>query len=152
MSSDSSTSLATQQSIKAYVDSTVGGVSASQAQMETATSTAVYSSPGRQQFHPGHPKAWVVYNQLTGPSVAASYNVTSVSDDSLGNFTVTWDTDFSSTAYTTVASTTTAGGGNSLVGIGTNARAAGTCSFATVQLTSSLDRNGNSIAAFGDQA
>ena len=45
----------------AYVDSaaaiTVLGTTATQAQMETATSTAVLTSPGRQHFHPGHPKA-----------------------------------------------------------------------------------------------
>jgi hypothetical protein len=40
----------------------------------------------------------VAYNH-SGPAVLASRNVTSVADNSTGDFTVTWATDFSSTSY-----------------------------------------------------
>lgn len=132
------------------VDETLASA-ANQTQMETATSTAVYSSPGRQQYHPGHPKAWVQYDQ-SGNTIGSSYNVTSVTDASAGNFTVNWDTDFSSINYTVTASTDTAGGGNNLIGIGQNgAKTVGTTLFTTMQVTSTLDRVHNNIAAFGDQ-
>lgn len=127
-------------------------VTASQTQMEAASSSAVFSAPSVQQFHPGHPKGWVLYNQLTGPSVAASYNVTSVTDSALGIFIVNWTTPFSSASYSTSATTTSAGGGNNLIGIGASGKAAGTATFTTIQLTSQIDRDGNSVIACGDQA
>src|SRR5512139_2359095 len=38
--------------------SVTGSMVATQADQETATSTAVVVTPGRQHFHPGHPKCW----------------------------------------------------------------------------------------------
>jgi len=136
----------------AAVAATVAGA-ATQTEMEAATSSAVFSAPAVQQYHPGHPKGWVYYDQLTGPSVVASYNVTSVTDSGTGLFIVNWDVDFSSANYSTVASTSGAGGGNSLVGIGeTGTKAAGTTQFGTVQAAAQIDRNNNSVAAYGEQA
>lgn len=126
---------------------------ASQAEMETATSNTVFSTPGRQQLHPGHPKAWVIYNQATGPSVVASYNVSSVTDNGAGIYTVNWDADFSDTNYSVLVSTIGAGSGNNAVTCSATAgtRSVGSQQFLTQQLTSALDRDGNCVAAFGDQ-
>jgi len=134
------------------VDQTLAS-SANQTQMEAATSTAVYSAPGNQQWHPGHPKAWVIYNQATGPSVVASYNVTSVTDDGAGLYTVNWDTNFADTNYSVLVSTIGAGSGNNAVTCSATSgtRSAGAQQFLTQQLTSALDRDGNCVAAFGDQ-
>lgn len=45
-------------------------------------------------------KGWGYYSASTGaPSKRASYNVTSVVRNSVGNYTITWDTDFASANY-----------------------------------------------------
>jgi len=99
MSSDSNTALATQQSIKAYADS----LAATQAQLETGTSTVVYTSPGRQQYHASAAKVWAKITYSGGtPSTAVSYNVTSLTDEAIGRTTVTIATDMSSADYATV--------------------------------------------------
>ena len=67
---------------------------ASQAEMEAASSNTVFATPGRTQNHPGVAKFWVQYNGVNG-TVVTSYNVTSVSDDGVGDHTVTIATDFS---------------------------------------------------------
>lgn len=74
------------------------GSSASQAQMEAASSTAVFVTPGRQQFHPGHLKAWVHYKMTTTSAIQSDYGITSRTDDGTGQATFTFDTAFSSTA------------------------------------------------------
>jgi len=47
-------------------------------------------------------KAWVNYNQLS-PSIVSSYNVSSVTDNSTGNFTVNFTTAMSGTTYLALA-------------------------------------------------
>lgn len=95
MASDSATQGATQQSIKAYVDNK----SASQAEMETATSTTQYASPGRLQYHPGVAKAWIMFNGTGTPADLASRNVTSITDNNTGDYTINYTTSFSSANY-----------------------------------------------------
>lgn len=73
------------------------GVTASQAVMETGTATDSYVAPGRQHFHPGHPKFWAFVTVTTGtPTLQTSYNVTSITDGGAGDLLVTIATDFSS--------------------------------------------------------
>lgn len=75
----------------------LGPNAATQAEMEAASSTSVYVSPGRQHHHPGSAKGWVKCDTAAG--VNASYNVTSVTDNGTGDVTVNWDTDFSTADY-----------------------------------------------------
>jgi hypothetical protein len=82
---------------------------ASQAQQEAASSTAVFVTPGRQQYHPGAVKAWGKFAGATG-TLSASHNVTSVVRDSEGTYTVTIATDFSSADYVVQLGYTSAGG------------------------------------------
>ncbi len=63
---------------------------ATQAEMETATSTTVYASPGRTRNHPGVAKA-VAHFGVTG-NILHSYGVTSVGDTGVGLATVTMST------------------------------------------------------------
>ena len=72
---------------------------ASQAEMEAATSTTVFSTPGRQQLHPGHPKAWVVFNGTGTVAIDAAYNVTSITDNGVGDYTVNFTTAFADGFY-----------------------------------------------------
>ena len=65
---------------------------ATQAQMETGTSTALNVAPGRQHNHPGHPKCWI---RLPPDLNYTGYNITSV-PLAAGLATITIGTDFSS--------------------------------------------------------
>lgn len=83
------------------------GKPATQAQMETATATDALVSPGRQHFHPGHPKCAAKVTVSGGtPTLqsAASYNITSITDTDVGRLTITIGTDFSSAHWACVAS------------------------------------------------
>jgi hypothetical protein len=85
-------------------------ISASQAQQAAFTSTTVYVTPGRQQFHPSASKAWVYWTVSgTTPTVQASYNVSSVVRNGVGDYTITFTTGFASTAYAQVCNTYTPG-------------------------------------------
>lgn len=89
-----------------------GASAASQAEQETASSTTVYVSPGRQQFHPSSAKFWVRFNGTGVLSTISSYNVTSVTDNGTGDYTVTINTDFgdalwAASVFSTVDVTTT---------------------------------------------
>lgn len=45
-------------------------------------------------------KGWIQITVTTGtPSIADSFNVTSITDNGAGDFTITWDRDFASAAY-----------------------------------------------------
>jgi hypothetical protein len=76
---------------------------AAQSDQETGTSTTVYVTPGRQQFHQSAAKGWV--NDNTNSSTAnASYNVSGVVSGCPGLQTVSWATDFSSDCYSVFGS------------------------------------------------
>lgn len=81
---------------------TVTVTAAAQSDQETATSTTLAVTPGRQQFHPSAAKAWVNFAGASG-TIGASYNVASVSRGSAGVYTVNFTTAFSSTSYAIVA-------------------------------------------------
>ena len=70
---------------------------ATQAQMETATSTTTFVSPGRTQYHPGVAKAWGNWNNAG--TIAASLNLSSVTDTGAGNHTANFTTAFTSGSY-----------------------------------------------------
>jgi hypothetical protein len=78
-----------------------GQTIAAQADQETATSTILVVTPGRQHFHPSAAKFWVIF---TGNSttITASYNMTSITDGAT-QATVTIATDFSGSAWCVVA-------------------------------------------------
>jgi hypothetical protein len=119
---------------------------ATQADQETATSTTKAVTPGRQQFHPSAAKVWLKCD--TAGAISASYNVTSITDDSTGQVTVTIATDFSSANYAVVGS---AMGSDVFVFI--NTAAAGSFVAQAVDDTGALTDPGNwCFVAFGDQA
>lgn len=76
----------------------ISALAALQADMETASSVVLFSSPGRQHYHPGHPKAWVTFKGSDG-SIKQSYNVTSVTRGGAGNYTVNFTNAFSNADY-----------------------------------------------------
>jgi hypothetical protein len=72
---------------------------ATQAEMESASSTSVAVTPGRQQYHPSAAKAWVQFNGTSTYTINASYNVSSVSSIGTAQYRISWSTAFSSASY-----------------------------------------------------
>ena len=77
---------------------TVTVTAATQANQETATSTTVAVVPGVQQYHPSACKVWVRYDD-SATTIRASYNVSSVTENAGGDYTINFDVDFSSEYY-----------------------------------------------------
>jgi len=129
-----------------------------QSEMETGTDTGRAVVPGRQHFHASASKAWLKFNAAA--TVAASFNITSVTDSGAGDWTVNIATDFSSGDYCGII-----GGGNNSGGIASYlvdaASAAGTFNIGLfreedgldVTATVRVDPTVNEIYAafFGDQ-
>lgn len=114
---------------------------ASQAEQEAGSSTTVYVSPGRQQFHPSAAKAWVNFNGTGTVAIRRAYNVTSITDNGVGDYTINFTTAMSDANYAVVATgqVDTAGGNSySLIGIHRAAGAVATTSARIVSQTSAF--------------
>lgn len=61
---------------------------ADQTAMETATSTVLSVTPGRAKYAPSSAKAWVTFSSSGG--ISGSYNVTSVTKNGTGDFTLVY--------------------------------------------------------------
>jgi len=125
---------------------------ASQSDMETATSQTTFVSPGNMQYHPGVAKFWANVSVSGGtPTLDASHNVTSITDNGTGDLTITIATDFSDADWCITAQT--AGGGPAFCRV--NSIAAGSCNVACTQVTgggsTSVDPTDWYVAGFGDQ-
>jgi hypothetical protein len=70
---------------------------ASQAEMEAATSDTKVVTAVRVRNHPGVAKAWVKFTPAG--AIAASHNVTSITDTGTGDWTINFTTSFSSANY-----------------------------------------------------
>lgn len=126
---------------------------ATQTEMEAASSTTVGASPGTVQYHPGVAKMWAYVTVSGGtPTLAASHNVTSITDTAAGRVTVTIATDFSSSNYAAVASAMTASGAARAAQIETG-QAAGSLIVRTFDTSAGTDTDNINLAvvAFGDQ-
>ena len=125
---------------------------ATQAQMETATSTTTYVSPGRTQYHPGVAKVWGEWDNAG--TINVSYNLTSITDTGVGDHTAVVGTDFSSANWSAQA---TGGSANSVVNIAS--KAAGTANIIGRDLSTDppspaavIDLSVWNFVGFGDQA
>ena len=75
------------------------GARATQAAIEAETNEDTYPSPDRVKFSPGVAKFWVRFNGTGTPAADASYNLTSITDNGVGRYTLVIGTDFSSASY-----------------------------------------------------
>ena len=86
--------------------SIAGAVVATQANMESAASTGSNSlvvTPSGFKFHPGSAKAWVRFDgTATSVTAGAAYNVTSITDNGTGSYTIILTTPFSSALWAPV--------------------------------------------------
>lgn len=78
-------------------DRTFTVTAAVQADQETGTSTTVAVVPGVQKFHPSACKAWATWGVTS--TIDASFNVSSITDNGAGDWTVNFTTVFSSANY-----------------------------------------------------
>ena len=127
-----------------------------QSEMETGTSTTLAVVPGRQHYHPGHPKCWAYVTVSGGtPTLQTSYNITSITDTSVGVLTITIATDFSTANWASPASAEDSSG-TQVRSCAPNGKAAGSVILNSVvidnlaQLALS-DPSGWNLAGFGDQ-
>lgn len=79
-------------------------VAASQTEMEAASNTAKFVTPGTEKYHPGVAKAWAHVTISGGtPTLAAGHNFSSsITDHGAGEFTLTFTTALSSAFFAVV--------------------------------------------------
>src|SRR3990167_1517965 len=75
---------------------------ASQAEMETATDILKAVTPGRAKYHPGVAKGWVNFDGTGVVGINGSLNVSSITDNGTGDYTINWTTAFSAATYALV--------------------------------------------------
>lgn len=140
----------------AAAQGTLGLTIATQAEMETATATNRTVSPGRQHFHPGHPKAGGFFDGTGTPAFAAGdYGMGAITDVATGRYTLNFDTAFSSTNFwISLATEFDIAGNGQLIGEqSTVARTESTIQIVTQSVSNSdNDLDKNNFAAWGDYA
>ena len=126
---------------------------ATQAEQESASATDKIVTPGRQHFHPGHPKCWGFVTFSGGvPTLQTSYNITSITDTATGFLTWTIATDFSSANWAPLMTVV-----NDAVNAGQHTFAASMAAGSVIQRTFNAshvndDPDGASFMGLGDQA
>ncbi len=128
---------------------TIDVAPAAQSDQETATSTTLAVTPGRQHFHPSAAKAWVKCG-VTG-NILASRNVSSITDTGTGDMVVNFTTSFSSANYCAVGNCEGNGSTAQIIYVKNGTMAAGSCEFLSVNPSVVLTDPGSwSAAFFGD--
>jgi hypothetical protein len=127
---------------------------ASQAQMEAASSLAVYVPPGRLHFHPGVYKAWVAWNGTGTVAIRSAYNVSSILDNGIGDYTVNFAITMAAADYCPMFGGSNPGSGGNIYAGGpktTNTDPGGPLSaYTTTALTVNFRRG--SDGSYGDGA
>lgn len=100
---DASDSVAVWDQIGGQATTTTRGLIrvATQTEMEATVSNTLAASPGNVNWHPGVAKAWAKADTAGG--LSAGHNIGGVTDTATGRVTIGWDTDFSISDYSVVA-------------------------------------------------
>jgi len=128
---------------------------ASQAEMEAPASTTLVPSPITLKYHPGVAKCWCKFN--SAGAVAASHNITDITDNGTGDWTINIGTDFSSVnwAYSlNCESIQAAGTLAENIQVVAGGQAAGTLRVTcmnTSAISTEIDATAMSFIGFGDQ-
>jgi len=138
---------ATVSSRRDHAHATASVTTASQAEMEAASSTTAFVTPGRAQYSPVAAKVWGRTN--TSNSLTGEYNMTGLTNHGTGDNTWTYDTDFSNALYVTLVSM----GGTERI-VNADAQAQGSCRVRSWVADSpySASNAQTNFVAFGDQA
>lgn len=75
-----------------------------QSEMETGSDMTRAVVPGRQHYHISAAKFWINFNGTGTPAARNSYNVSSITDNGAGDWTINYTTAFSTVNYAVVAS------------------------------------------------
>ena len=95
----------------ATLASVAGAAVATQANQEAATSVATVVTPGRQQFHPSAAKAWGYVTYSGGvPTLQASFNISGITDNGVGDLIFAVNIDLSTANYVAVSDALYGGG------------------------------------------
>jgi len=142
---------ATVASRRDHAHATANVDAATQVQMEAASSTTVFDTPGRAQYHPGVAKVWAIWTTVSSHSLEGSYNVASIADNGTGTTTVWFGDDFTSTDYAWVGSSQERSGGAMTV-MSTPSRAVDHINISTDDHNSArVDAAFNGSSLFGEQ-
>lgn len=93
---------------------------ASKSDQQTGTSVTTVVTPGHQQDHDSAAKVWASITGATG-AIQASYNVTSVTRNGAGDYTLTFTTNFANTNYAVQVTQEQTAGGQGFSGVVKNA-------------------------------
>lgn len=135
--------------LRDVITKTTAGVKADQI---AATSATLAVTPAIQQFHPSAAKAWVVFTASTG-AILASYNVSGVVRNSVGNYTLTFTTPFTTANYTASITSENVGSANGAFGqVTSGGRATSTLTIMTFNLAgANSEATSVMVACFGTQ-
>lgn len=100
--------------------------------------------------HPGVAKVWVNFNGTGTVAIRTSYNVTSITDDGVGLYTVNFTTSFATADYAMSGLANQSGGGGS-ESVRIVSLAAGSAQIRTVNAGVSTDLSIITLQFFGDQ-
>jgi len=79
--------------------SALGAAAATQSEMEAASSNTVFATPLNIKWSPHSVKVWLYFTNSGTPTIAASLNVSSLTDAGVGVTTINYTTAFSSANY-----------------------------------------------------
>jgi hypothetical protein len=82
---------------------TITVTAATKADQQTATSAALAVTPLHQQDHPSAAKVWCSRDNATTPGIQQAYNVSSLTDNGVGDTTFNFATAMSANTYSAVA-------------------------------------------------
>lgn len=129
------------------------GVSAAtQAEQEAGSLTTVYTSPGRQQYHPSACKYWMNLHGTDTFAINQSYNISSATDLGVGSYSYNITVAFSAATECIVVNAFSNSGDRNNVTVGTSAWGTGTGQLTLRNQAGTLvDYDNTCVAGFGDQ-
>lgn len=145
---------------QAASDSATGAIEiAVQSEMEAASSATLAVTPGRQHFHPGHPKAGGSLNGSGTPAFrSGDYGMGAVTDNANGDWTLALDTAFANTNFWMLLGGETSAAGNARIQNELNNGSA-TRTTSSVRIVNSTNQSGTTddinqigVSLWGDYA
>jgi len=125
---------------------------ASAAEVKTGTEAAKYVAPSTMIDHEGCVKGWINFNGTGTVAINDSYNVSGLTDEGTGAYTIAWDTDFGSANYAVAGIGKNDSDASQGVQVGIYSIAAGSLRVAVANSAGSgVDSSILSIMAIGDQ-
>ena len=120
--------------------------------VNTIQNTSGGSSSTPEQIEQGRAKAWVNFNGTGTVAIRDDFNVSSISDNGTGDYTVNFSNSFSNANYCSPVSNGTTTGGRYGIIADSDSKGTDNARFFSFQTSSgsSLDAEEVSIAFFGD--